>query len=59
MIVMQVKKSWEHKMFPQVPTVLNVSGLNRMSDFQTLGDKLQRGKKRRKEPILIISRPLM
>lgn len=57
---MQAKKAREHKMFPQVPTVLNVSGLNHMSDFQTLGDKLQRGeKKRRKEPILIISRPLM
>lgn len=53
MIVMQVKKSWEHKMFPQVPTVLNVSGLNRMSDFQTLGDKIQRGKKEEKNPYLL------
>lgn len=50
---MQAKKAREHKMFPQVPTVLNVSGLNRMSDFQTLGDKLQRGEKEEKNPYFL------
>lgn len=50
---MQAKKAQEHKIFPQVPTVLNVSGLNRMSDFQTFGDELQRGKKEEKNPYLL------